>query len=487
MKRFSLYIGGEFVDGNGPTIASENPYSRRTWAEFNSADTGQVDAAVNAAQAASSQWRRSSGVTRAALMFRLAELLERDADELAEIETLDNGKIIRETRNQIRFAARNYRYYAGLADKMYGETKQLDNVDMLNYTVREPHGAVALLTAWNSPISLLSNKLPPALACGNTAVIKPSEFASVSTLAMAQLVAEAGFPAGVINVLAGTADVGRALVSHPKINMVSFTGSVGVGRAIAHAAAESLIPVALELGGKSANVIFADAVIENAVSGAVAGIFAAAGQTCVAGSRLLVDERVYDEVTEGVLNRASVIKLGDPLDEATEMGPIATVPQYERIRQAISDAVSEGATLALGGAEANVDGEPLFVPPTVLTGVSSEMRVAQEEIFGPVLSIQSFTTEAEAVEIANATPFGLAGGVWTSDLSRAHRVSRELACGMVWVNTYRATATQAPFGGFGHSGYGRERGTEAIESYTRIKNTMIDTSGAARDPFLLKT
>lgn len=487
MRKYLLFIDDEWVEGENPPIPSENPYTREAWAEIPSASAGQVASAIAAARRALPGWSEAKGVDRAACMFRLAELLERDADKLARIETIDNGKIIRETENQIKFAARNYRYYAGLADKLHGETKELDNRAMFDFTTREPHGVTALLTAWNSPISLLSNKLPPALATGNTAVIKPSEHASASTLEMAALVEEAGFPAGVVNVVTGGPDVGQALTTDDGIDMISFTGSVGVGRAIAHAAADSLIPAALELGGKSANIIFADANLENAISGAVAGIFAAAGQTCVAGSRLLVEASVHDEVVAGVIERARKIRLGDPLDTATEMGPIATRPQFEQINQAIEGGIGEGAKVATGREE-NADlGPGLFIRPTVLTGVTSEMRVTQEEIFGPVLGIQSFATEDEAIGLANDTRFGLAGGIWTNDLSRAHRVSRALQCGMVWVNTYRSAATQAPFGGFGHSGYGRERGTEAMESYTRIKNTMIDISGAARDPFLLKT
>jgi aldehyde dehydrogenase (NAD+) len=487
LKRYKLFIDGEWREGAGEPLPSENPFSREVWAEIPAADAGQVDEAVRAAAAAARGWARTSGVERASLMFKLAELLERDAEELARIETTDNGKIIRETRNQIRFAARNYRFFAGLADKMHGETKQLDNVAMFDYTVREPHGVTALLTAWNSPISLLSNKLPTALATGNTAVVKPSEHASAATLAMAALVAEAGFPPGVVNFISGGPEVGAALVSHPALGMISFTGSVEVGRRIAHAGAESLIPVALELGGKSANVIFADADLENAISGAVAGIFAAAGQTCVAGARLLIDEKVHDQVVEGVIERAGRIELGDPLAEATEMGPIATLPQFESIRRTIDGAVAAGAKIALGSGSPGDFGDALFIPPTVLTDVDSTSEAAQREIFGPVLTVRPFSSEEEAIELANGTPFGLAGGIWTNDLSRAHRVSRELECGMVWVNTYRSSATQAPFGGYGDSGYGRERGTEAIESYTRIKNTMIDISGAARDPFLLKT
>jgi aldehyde dehydrogenase (NAD+) len=419
-------------------------------------------------------------------MFRLAELLERDVRRLAEIESTDNGKINRETENQIRFAARNYRFFAGLADKIGGGTQALDCYTMFNYTTREPHGVTALITAWNSPLSLLANKLPPALAAGNTAVVKPSEYTPASTLEMARLIEEAGFPPGVVSVVVGGAETGRALTSHPRIDMISFTGSVETGRAIAQAAATSIIPVALELGGKSANIVFEDADRVRATSGAVAGIFAAAGQTCVAGSRLLVQRGLVGEILDGVADRARSIKLGDPLDPATEMGPLANQAQLDKVLAEIDGAQRAGARLVTGG-ETLADESGLFVTPTVFTDVRNDMAVARNEIFGPVLGVQTFEDDADAIRIANDTRFGLAAGIWTRSLSRAHLVAKELRAGMVWVNTYRSTAVQAPFGGIGDSGYARERGVDAIQGYTRVKNTMIDLSDDVRDPFLLKT
>lgn len=486
-RQYQLFIDNRWVQGSGVTLESTNPYTGKVWAEVRSASPGDVDKAVTAAARAFEGWRRTSGFERGRLMLRLAELLERDAVRLAEIETADNGKIIRESENQIRFAARNYRFFAGLADKLTGETKVLDSYTMLDYTTREPLGVTALITAWNSPLSLLANKLPPALAVGNTAVVKPSESTPASTLELARLVEEAGFPPGVVNVVVGGAETGRALTSHPGINMISFTGSVETGRAIAHAAAESIIPVALELGGKSANIVFADADPERAISGAVAGIFAAAGQTCVAGSRLLVQRGVAREILDGVVDKAASIRLGDPLDPSTEMGPLANQVQLDKVLGEIRRARQEGAVLVAGGTPPAGARSGLFVTPTVFTDVTNGMAVAQHEIFGPVLGLQSFDDDAEAVQIANDTRFGLAAGIWTRSLTRAHLVAKELRCGMVWVNTYRSTAVQAPFGGVGDSGYARERGVEALDGYTRIKNTMIDLSEDVRDPFLLKT
>ena len=485
-KQYQLFIGGRWVQGSGEPIESTNPYTGEVWAEVRSASAADVDAAVSAAAGACEEWRRTSGVERARLMVGLADVMERDARRLAEIETTDNGKIIRETENQIRFAARNYRFFAGLADKIGGATQALDSYTMLNYTTREPHGVTALITAWNSPLSLLANKLPPALAAGNTAVVKPSEYTPASTLELARLIEEVGFPPGVVNVVVGAAETGRALTSHPRVDMISFTGSVETGRAIARAAATSIIPVALELGGKSANIVFDDADRARATAGAVAGIFAAAGQTCVAGSRLLLHRSLAGEILDGVAEKARSIKLGDPLDPATEMGPLANQAQLDKVMAEIDGAKRAGAHLVTGG-EMLANQRGLFVTPTVFTDVRNDMDVARNEIFGPVLGVQTFDDDAEAVRIANDTRFGLAAGVWTRSLSRAHLVAKELRAGMVWVNTYRSTAVQAPFGGVGDSGYARERGVDAIHGYTRVKNTMIDLSDDVRDPFLLKT
>ncbi|WP_261165516.1 aldehyde dehydrogenase [Microbacterium sp. Marseille-Q6965] len=452
------------------------------------ASAEQVRDAIGAAEAAFASWRRVPGVERARLMHRLADILERDAESLAQLETRDNGKLLRETRTQARFAARNYRFFAGLADKLHGATIPLDAWDTFDYTRREPVGVAALITAWNSPMQLLANKLAPALAAGCTVVIKPSEIAPLTTLKLAEIVSEAGFPEGVVNIVTGGAEAGVALTADPRLGRISFTGSVGVGQAIQRTATEALVPVTLELGGKSANIVFDDADLERAVPGAVAGIFAAGGQTCIAGSRLLVHDSIHDEFVARVADVARGIVLGDPRAEATQMGPVASELQRERILARIDEALADGSRLLTGGTGAvagAVEGG-FFVQPTVFADVDPASPLAQQEVFGPVLATHRFSTEEEAIEIANGTEYGLASGIWSRDVTRVHRVARELVAGTVWVNTYRYSAAQAPFGGVKKSGHGRERGVEAIDEYLRTKNVLIDLSEDIRDPFAIK-
>jgi acyl-CoA reductase-like NAD-dependent aldehyde dehydrogenase len=489
-KRYRLYIDGEWRDGEGgAAFPAVNPFDQRIWAHIPTAGPADVRDAIAAARRAFETWGRLPGVQRAKIMLRLADILEADADRMARLETTDNGKVIRETRPQMSFAARQYRFFAGYADKLYGSVIPLDQPDVFDYAVREPLGVVALITAWNSPMTLLANKLAPALAAGNCAVIKPSEHASVTTLEFAALAEQAGVPKGVINVVTGDGAVGRALVESPGLNRISFTGSPDVGRHIAASAGRNLVPVTLELGGKSPNIVFDDADFDKAIAGALAGIFGATGQTCIAGSRLLVHEAIHDRFVDRLVQRAAAIRLGDPLDPATEMGSAANEPQFRRILQFIASAREEGATLATGGAAATQ--APLdrgfFVQPTLFTGVRADMRLAQEEVFGPVLAVMKFRDEAEAIHIANATRYGLAAGVWTRDVGRVHRMVRALQSGVVWVNTYRAVAAQAPFGGVKESGYGRERGEQALAEYTTWKNVMLDFSSEERDPFAMKT
>jgi acyl-CoA reductase-like NAD-dependent aldehyde dehydrogenase len=474
---------------DGATFESMNPFTTEVWATVPSASDADVDAAVDAARAAFPAWSATPGVRRAELMHALADAVLAAADHLAVWETTDNGKVIRETRPQMSFVARNLRFFAGYADKLYGRTIPLDNPDVFDYTVRRPYGVCALITAWNSPLSLLANKLPPALAAGNTVVIKPSEHASVTTTELARLAVEVGFPPGVINVITGAGAIGDRLTRHPDVAKISFTGGGPTGRRIATNAAERLVPVTLELGGKSANIIFDDADLERATVGAVAGIFGAAGQTCVAGSRLLVQRSVYREVLDEVSARAGRIVLGDPREAETEMGPVANQPQYDRILAMMDAARTAGAVVTAGGGAASGGalGKGLFVQPTVLADVDPGSVIAREEVFGPVLAVIPFDSESEAVEIANGTEFGLAAGVWTRDLGRSHRVTAQLDAGVVWVNTYRSTAAQAPFGGTKQSGYGRERGEDALEDYTFVKNVMVDTSSEPRDPFAIRT
>ncbi len=476
-------IDGELVRGHGPEFESINPYTEKPWAVFTEADEGDVDRAVTAAERAFESWRKTSGVERARLMNALADVIERDIDRLAQIETNDNGKLIKENRNQILFAARNFRFYAGYIDKIAGEVKTMDAYTSFDFTVREPIGVCALITAWNSPLQLLSNKLPPALAAGNTAVIKPSEFTSASTLELASLAIEVGFPPGVINVITGFGSTGALLTSHPGVGKISFTGGIETAKRIAAAAAANIVPCSLELGGKSANIIFEDAPYEKAIAGAIGGVFAAAGQSCVAGSRLLVQASIYERVVEDIAQWASRIKLGDPTDAETQMGPIAFRGHYERVLAHIADALEDGSRLVAGGHPAALGG--LFIEPTVFADVDNSSRLAQNEVFGPILAIIPFDDEAEAIAIANDSRFGLAGGVWSKDVTRALSVAKEIRSGIIWVNTYRTSAAQAPSGGFKQSGYGRERGTEALLDYTVVKSTLVDLTDTVRDPFVL--
>lgn len=490
MTHYKLFINGQWVEEPGQErFPAINPYTREEWASLAQASDQQVADAIAAARTAfETHWSKTSGAERARLMNKLADLLAADAPRMGRLESTDNGKVIRETQSQMLFAARQYRFFAGYADKLWGKTIPLDQRDTLDYTVRDPIGVCVLITAWNSPMGLLSNKLAPALAAGNCVVIKPSEHASATTLEFAKLVEAAGFPPGVVNVVTGDARVGKALLASGRIDRVSFTGSPGVGREIAAVAGRALVPATLELGGKSPNIIFDDADLKKAIIGALAGIFAATGQTCIAGSRLLVQRGVYNQVVETLVERASRIRLGDPCDPATEMGTAANEPQFARILGMIDAAKRDGATLAAGGgaAEGPGLGKGFFVQPTIFKDVRNNMTIAQEEVFGPVLSILPFDTEEEAIEIGNDTRYGLAAGVWTESLQRAMRVSRSIRAGTVWVNTYRAVAVQAPFGGFKESGFGRERGEVALDEFTSIRNVMIDFSNEERDPFAVK-
>ena len=486
-----LYIGGEWIaPESGEVFATYNPFNQQPWAMIAQADARDVARAVAAAREAfETNWSRTSGLERAQLMHRLADLLERDADRMGTLESTDNGKIVRETRSQMRFVARTIRFFAGYADKLWGKVIPLDRRDVFDYATLEPLGVIGLITAWNSPIALLGNKLPAALAAGNCVVAKPSEHASVTTLEFARLVEEAGFPPGVFNVVTGDVRTGQALVSGGGLDKISFTGSGHGGREIAAAAGRTLTPVVLELGGKSPNIIFEDADIAKATVGALAGIFAATGQTCIAGSRLLVQRSVYPGIVAALAERAGRIRLGNPLDLTTEMGTAANRPQFERILSFIDSAKHDGARLVAGGAAATAGDlkHGLFVQPTIFADVDNAMPLAREEIFGPVLSIIPFDDEDEAIRVANDTRFGLASGIWTQNLNRMHRVSAALKAGMVWVNTYRAVAAQTPFGGVKESGVGRERGQEGLMEFLTTKNVMINLSEEERDPFAVQT
>jgi aldehyde dehydrogenase (NAD+) len=388
-------------------------------------------------------------------------------------------------RGQMEYLPSWLRYFAGVADKLQGEVNPSDRPNFMVYTRHEPVGVVGAIVPWNSPLMLLMWKLAPLLAAGCTLVLKPSEHTPVSALEFARLVEEAGFPAGVFNVVTGqSADLGRALVDHPGVRHVAFTGSPGVGMKVAQAAAGHFARTTLELGGKSAQLVFPDADLNAASDGVIAGIFAATGQTCVAGSRLVVHRDVHEALLERVAERAARIVLGDPAAPETEMGPLANAAQFATVNGFVERAVAEGATVHTGG-EPDPDLGGLFYRPTVLTGVRPDMEVAREEIFGPVLSVLTFDTEEEAVAIANSTRYGLGAGVWTEDLRRAHRVAHALRAGNVWVNAYRVVAPNVPFGGTGASGWGRESGVDAVREYTETKAVWIELSGVTRDPFTL--
>ncbi|MCO5089526.1 aldehyde dehydrogenase [Bosea sp. (in: a-proteobacteria)] len=491
MEHFTNIIGGRSVPAaSGRWLPSLDPYRNENWCAIPDSDQADVDAAVDAAAAAfrAPEWAGLSATARGALLRRVGDLIAGNAARLAELEVRDNGKLLNEMLIQLRTIPQWFYYYGGLADKVEGAVLPIERPDHFVYTTWEPLGVVAAITAWNSPLLLLTWKLAPGLAAGNTFVVKPSEFASASTIAFVELFEQAGFPPGVVNVICGTGQgVGAPLVSHPGVAKIAFTGSDAAGKAINKAAAADLKHVTLELGGKSPNIVFADADLEAAAAGVASGIFAAAGQTCIAGSRLLLQRSIYEPFIETLREMARNVKIGDPLDPETQMGPLANLPHYNKVLSCIADARKEGLVVAWGGKAMETATGGLFVEPTIFRDVDNEAELARREVFGPVLAVIPFEDEAEALRIANNSQYGLAAGVWTKDMARAFRMSKGLQSGTVWINTYRALSYMAPFGGVKDSGLGRESGQEMIKSYMQPKTVWLNNSDQRpANPFVMR-
>ena len=491
MKKYDLYINGQWVKPvSGQYFETDNPYTCKAWAQIARGNEADVSFAVNAAKKAFNEtWGEMKPTERGKILVRLAEIIEREATRLGEIEVRDNGKLLAEMGAQTKYLAEWYRYFGGLSDKIEGAVLPIDKPGIFNFTKHEPFGVVGLITPWNSPLLLLAWKLAPALAAGNTTVIKPSEFTSASTLEFMTLTQEAGFPSGVINCVTGFGvEVGQPLVDHKDISKIAFTGSDISGQKIYESAARKIMPVTLELGGKSPNIVFNDADVDAAVMGVISGIFAATGQTCIAGSRLLVQKEIHDEFVKRLVSIAKEAKIGDPMSNETNVGPVTTEPQFKKIIDYIKVAKDEGANCVLGGKQYEGPGSKgsRFVEPTIFTGVKNEMRIAQEEVFGPILSIIPFKDEEEAVEIGNDILFGLAAGVWTSNIGRALRMSDKLKAGTVWINTYRAVSFMSPFGGYKRSGQGRESGQESIKEFLQLKSVWIAHETSNANPFIIR-
>lgn len=482
-RKYQLFIDGKWVDAeSGKTFSTPNPATGETLAEVAEADKADVDKAVAAARRAyEGKWGKMSARDRGRLLYKLSQIIESRSRELAELETADNGKPIRESVYvDLPQVVENFEYFAGFATKIEGETIPVPG-EMFNYTLHEPLGVCGQIIPWNFPLLMAAWKLAPALAAGNTIVLKPAEQTPVTAMELGKLIQEAGFPDGVVNILPGYGETaGAALAAHPGIDKIAFTGSTEVGKLVAGAAAHNLTKVSLELGGKAPNIIFADANIEQAVDGAMMGIFFNQGQVCCAGSRLFIAEEIKDEFLDRFKEKSLKVKVGDPMDAKTQMGPQVSEVQLDRIKGYVQIARKEGATVLIGGAPPELEGEfknGYFFQPTIFSEVKNKMRVAQEEIFGPVTCAITFKDEDDLLKQANETIFGLSAGIWTQDITRAHRFAKNVHAGVVWINTFNMFNAASPFGGFKQSGYGREMGKHALELYTQVKSVWVDLSG----------
>jgi len=478
VKKYQMLINGEWVGASdGGTFESKNPTTGDVWSSVPEATEDDINRAVEAADRALREgpWAKMSPTERGHCLRRLADLLEKNSEILGEIETIDTGKMFKETRWQAKYISEFIHFYAGCADKINGETLPIDKPDMFVFTKREPIGVVAAVVPWNSQLFLSAVKIGPALAGGNTIVLKASEYASAAMLEFGKLIEKAGIPPGVVNIVTGHGEpCGRALTSHPLIARVSFTGGPQAAKQVIRNSANNFAELSLELGGKSPFIVFDDADIDSAVNGAVGGIFAAAGQSCVAGSRLYLHEDIADEFLEKMVAIAKSVLIGDPMLEETQMGPLCTGGQLENIKREVAFAIEQGGKLLCGGKQPEQGG--FFYEPTIIECPSQDLRIVDTELFGPVLSVLRFKSEEEVIRLANQTEHGLAAGIFTRDSARSLRVSNAVRAGIVWVNTYRVISPVAQFGGMKTSGYGRESGFQAVLDYTRPKTVWINTS-----------
>ena len=489
MKHFKHFINGKFSEGS-EKFETLNPANGKPWATFPAASEEESIFAIESAHNAlyEGQWSKLNATQRGKLIHRLGDLIAKNASELGELETRDSGKLAVETKAQSSYVADYYYYYAGLADIIQGEVLPIDKPNMQVFTTREPIGVVVAIVPWNAQLFLSATKIAPALAAGNTIVVKASEQAPAALFKFAELVHECGFPPGVINIITGFADpCGKTLTTHPKVARIAFTGGTEVARHIVRNSAENFAHVSLELGGKSPMIIFEDCNIDGAVNGIIAGNFGASGQSCVAGSRVFIQRSIHSKVVELIKQRAEKIVVGNPLDSKTHVGPLATIHHFERASKVINDSVKQGANLVFGGKQPSQLKEGWYFEPTLLDCANQEFDCANTELFAPVISVIAFDTEEEAIAMANDSDYGLGSGVFTENLARAHRVSAKIHSGIVWINTYRAISPISPFGGVKQSGGSREAGIDAIHEYTRTKTTWINTSSEPMsNPFIMR-